>query len=384
MIKISNKDNCSGCHACSNACPVECITMKPDKEGFVYPEIDKGKCINCGKCVKVCNIINPIISTNTPQAYACYNKNDDIRKNSSSGGIFTLIAEYILDLNGVVFGAAFDKDFTVKHIEVTQKEQLNLLRGSKYVQSKIGDTYKFVKKYLDAGRVVLFTGTPCQIDGLIKFLGGRKYDNLYTQDIICHGVPSQKVLNEYIKFVRNSCNKNIESIYFRNKDVGWKNFCVKIEFANNDYISKDLRTDHYMKGFLYNLYLRPSCYNCHSKSINRNSDITLADFWGIDNILPEMNDDKGTSLIFVNTEKGVKLFDGISEKTVYQKVDYREAVKYNSSAYVSVHKPKYRDKVIKKINCRNFDKIIERYTTTSFLGKCRIKLNIIFKSIIKK
>ena len=384
MINLTNKENCSGCHACSNICPVGCITMMTDREGFVYPEVDKKKCINCNKCTNVCNIINPIVSNNIPKAYACYNKNEDIRLNSSSGGIFTLIAEYILDLKGVVFGAAFDKDFTVKHIEVTEKEQLNLLRGSKYVQSKIGDTYKFVKKYLDGGRAVLFTGTPCQIDGLIKFLGGKEYDKLYTQDIICHGVPSPKVWRDYVSHIKQGLDCDVDNITFRNKDNGWINYSIRFNSQSGVIYNSVFRNDYFMTGFIKNLYLRPSCYNCHSKSINRNSDITLADFWGIDNIVPEMNDDKGTSLIFVNTDKGTKLFNNISEKIVYQKVDYREAVKYNSSAYVSVHKPKHRDKVIKKINCRNFDKIIERYTTTSFLGKCRIKLNIIFKSIIKK
>ena len=384
MIKITNKQNCSGCHACSNICPVGCISMLTDNEGFVYPKVDTEKCINCNKCIKVCNIINPIISTNTPQAYACYNKNEDIRQNSSSGGIFTLIAEYVLDLNGVVFGAAFDNDFSVRHIEITEKHQLSKLRGSKYVQSIIGDTYKCAKKYLDLGRLVLFTGTPCQIDGLIKFLNGKTYNNLFTQDIICHGVPSPKVWNSYIKYFESKCDKEIKNIYFRNKDNGWKNFNVKIEFENNKSHIRDFKKDYFMKGFLSNLYLRPSCYNCHSKSLNRNSDITLADFWGIDNILPDMNDNKGTSLIFINTEKGRYLFNNISEKLKFCDVDYREAVKYNSAAHTSVYKPKHRDKVVKKINSKNFEKVIDRYTTTSFLGKFHIKLNIIIKSIIKK
>ena len=384
MIEIENKENCSGCHACANACPVNCINMTCDKEGFLYPVIDKDKCIGCNKCELVCHSINPLQNDNIPSAYACMNIDEVTRMHSSSGGIFTLLAECIIEQGGVVFGAAFDADYNVHHIAATDLEQLSQIRGSKYVQSKIGDTYIQAKNFLEQDIPVLFSGTPCQIDGLLKYLCGKHYEKLYTQDIVCHGAPSPKVWEEYLKHVKNISGNNIKYIYFRNKNNGWKNFGVKIEFENNKSDIKDFKKDYFMKGFLSNLYLRPSCYNCHSKSLNRNSDITLADFWGIDNILPDMNDDKGTSMLLVNTKKGKTLFDNISEKIKFQSVDCSDAVKYNSSALKSVDKPKSRNKVIKQINSKNFEKIIKKYTSPSFIRKCIIKARIIIKQIINK
>lgn len=380
MQKIVNLKNCSGCHACFNICPENCISMFKDNEGFLYANIDNKKCINCGLCDRICPILNEYNGNDKGKAYACINKEENIRLNSSSGGIFSLIAKNILDKNGVVFGASFNEDFSVSHIEVTNKNELEKLRGSKYLQSTIGNTYKSVKKHLKQGRLVLFTGTPCQISGLKAYLQ-RDYDNLILQDIICHGVPSPDVWQKYLKFRQKKTMSTMQKIFFRNKQYGWKKFSLLLDFADGTEYVCPVLDDVYMISFLSNLTLRPSCYDCHSKSLERESDITLADFWGIDSICSELNDDKGVSLVFVNSPKGEKIFEEIKEMITFEQVDIDEAVKYNPSAHMSVNKPKHREKFLKQINENNFDKIVNKYTKPSFVKKCVIKLKRIAKIV---
>lgn len=356
MIKIKNKSKCSGCHACVNVCPKQCISMKHDDEGFLYPNVDKTKCIECKLCEKVCNSIKPLVSNNHPESYACYNSNENIRMSSSSGGMFTLFAERIIEQGGVVFGAAFDDDLAVKHVCIDNREDLYKLRGSKYLQSIIGDTYKQAKEILQTGRKVLFTGTPCQIDGLLQLLG-KSYDNLYTQDIICHGVPSPKVWEAYLGYQEALHKDKVDKTNrpsFRTKNLGWLNYSVQIHFENNKEYNVPHGDDLFIKTFLSNLSLRPSCYNCKSKGLRRNSDITLADFWGVNILIPDMFDDKGTSLIFINTEKGNFLFEQIKKFSIYKKVDIKTAVKYNPSAYSASSYPSQRKRFMKNVSICDF------------------------------
>ena len=336
--------------------------MKIDEEGFWYPVVDKVKCIECGLCEKRCPILNDRSIENTPQACACYNNDEEIRKESSSGGIFTLLASYIIDNGGIVYGAAFNQNFEVEHIEVTNKQDLSKLRGSKYVQSKLGNTYSKIKEHLNQNKLVYFSGTPCQIDGLLCFLN-KKYDNLICQDIVCHGVPSPKIWKHYLK--KFDLEKNAK-ISFRDKSTGWDSYSFSIKQENNSF--KELsRQNEYMKVFLKDLCLRPSCYDCHSKSLHRNSDITLADFWGIKEICPEMYDNKGTSLVFINSNKGKKLFDKILKDIKYQVVDINKASKYNPSSFKSVSKPEKRDKYMNNIFNNKFDKYSKKYTKLPFV-----------------
>lgn len=379
MQKITALKNCSGCHACYNACPTGCISMEYDSEGFLYPKIDNEKCINCGKCDNVCPVINEYKAGEKGKAYACINKDESVREKSSSGGVFGLIAEHVLDNGGVVFGAAFDEDFNVEHIKVDNKEDLDRLRGSKYVQSSIGTAFKQAKECLDDGRLVLFTATPCQISGLKAYLG-RDYDNLILQDIVCHGVPSPKVWQKYIAFREKSAGAKTRRMLFRHKKYGWKTYSLLFEFTNNKEYVKILHDDFYMKGFLANLYLRPSCYECHSKSVCRQSDITLADFWGIENVMSEMDDNKGTSLVLVNSEKGQKIFEKISENMDFRAVDIDEALKYNSAAYKSVPMPKTRSVFMNSLDKYEFDVLIKKCIPSKPAGKVFRKL----KSIIKR
>lgn len=383
MIDIKEKDQCCGCHACFNICPKNAITMQEDEKGFKYPIIDKEKCINCGLCEKVCPILNKKSVENNPIAYACYNKNEEIRKNSSSGGIFTLLAENILEKQGIIFGASFDKEYNVHHTYIEKKEELDKFRGSKYVQSLINDTYKQAKEFLEKDRYVLFTGTPCQIEGLKRFLG-KEYDKLYTQDIICHGVPSPKVWKKYLEFRKKQDTEEPNKVSFRNKDNGWKLFNMKFEYSNSEY-KKDKKQDIYMQAFLRNTSLRDSCYNCSFKKKNRISDITLADFWGIENILPEMDDNKGTSLVIVNSKKGRELIDSIKEKMKNEEVDLLEAIKYNPSMISSAKQDKNRGKFFENLNNLEFNELVEKYTyRPSFIKKVNNKLKFIIKKVLKR
>lgn len=377
MIKITDKSKCSGCHSCYNVCPKKCIAMKEDFEGFWYPEVDIDKCIDCGLCEKRCPILNDMKNDNQPQAYACYNKNESIRKESSSGGVFTLLATFIIERGGIVYGASFNNEFMVEHIKADNVDDLGKLRGSKYVQSRIGNTYAEIKEYLNQGKLVYFSGTPCQIDGLIAFLN-KKYDNLILQDIVCHGVPSPKVWNKYLE------QFNIEDdakISFRDKSTGWDSYSFTID--QQDKFTQLSSQNEYMKVFLKDLCLRPSCYDCHSKSLHRNSDITLADFWGINNIYPELYDNKGTSLVFVNSQKGKELFNEIVEDIEYKEVDIKEASKYNPSSYKSVDIPDRRKEYMENIFSKEFNKYSRKFTklpfvlrTKIFIARC---LNIIRK-----
>lgn len=387
MVIITQKQSCSGCHSCTNACPKHCITMVEDNEGFLYPEVDKTKCIDCGLCEKVCPIINKIEITHaqTPTAYACMNKNENIRLESSSGGVFTLLAENVISNGGVVFGAGFDDELNLVHSYTDTIEGLCKFRGSKYLQSKIGETYKQAKDFLGKGVQVLFSGTPCQIGGLISYIG-KEYDNLLCIDIICHGVPSPKVFKKYKVELENQYSAKAQRIAFRRKDCGWKLYSVSLLFDNDTEYMKNLKQDIYMRGFLQDLYLRPSCYNCNFKTLNRQSDITIADFWGIEYVLPELNDDKGTSLVLVNSNKGQTIFENLQDKMITKQVDVDEAIKYNPSAIKSVHCNSNRNKFFKSLNSYSGDisKLILKYTKLSFRKRVYIKIRIILSKVKRK
>lgn len=376
--KIKEKKDCVGCYACENICPINCISMINDEEGFWYPNVDYDKCVKCGKCINACPTVNYKTVENEPFAYACINKNESIRLESSSGGIFTLIAEEIIDNGGIVFGAEFNESFEVVHGYIDSKEEIKKFRGSKYVQSKIGDKYKLVKVILESGKEVLFTGTPCQIAGLKAFLG-KSYKNLFCMDIICHGVPSPKVLRKYVEYRQKMANSSVQRINFRLKDESWKGYSVSFQFENNTEYRKNYKQDLYMKAFLKDVCLRPSCYDCKFKTLHRESDITLADFWGIQNILPDMDDDKGTSLIFINSMAGQAMFEKIKDKIIFKEVDINDAVKYNPSAIRSVKLNPKRNEFFSEIEDEPIDQLIKKYCADSMLIMIKRKLYALFK-----
>lgn len=380
LITITDKKDCSGCYACSNKCPRNCISMQQDFEGFWYPKVDYDLCIKCELCIQTCPIINRTTVTNEPTAYACINKDEPVRLESSSGGLFSVFAERIIEEGGVVFGAGFDRDFAVAHSFIEKKEELSCLRGAKYVQSRIGWSYRNAETFLNQGRSVLFTGTPCQIGGLKSYLA-KDYDNLYCIDIVCHGVPSPKVLETYISYQEKSAGASTQRITFRGKNEGWRQYSVSFHFDNGTEYRQTLDKDLYMRAFLSNACLRPSCNACRFKTLHRESDITLADFWGIQSVLPDMDDNKGTSLIFVNSIKGRNIFEQIKKSIEYKEVDINQAVGYNTSAIVSAEQNPKRQDFFLRLNEIPFDRLVKKYSSDSIYFRMRRKVRTIIGKV---
>lgn len=317
MIQITNKNHCCGCSACAQICPKQCIAMMPDSEGFCYPKINETICVKCGLCEKVCPMLKSQNMQGQVHAWAAYCKEDKIRLASSSGGIFSLLAEEILEEGGVVFGAAFDGQMMVHHVAVESVRDLERLRGSKYLQSRIENSYADVKAYLAADRKVLFSGTACQIAGLLHFLG-RPYEKLWTVDVLCHGVPTPTLWKNYLSEQNRAFKMPVRQISFRDKSQGWKKYQVAWKVEGGKIYRQPASRNSYMRLFLSNICLRPSCYDCHFKGFPRVSDLTLGDCWGVEQHSPEMDDDKGTSVVIVNTEKGNTLREKIAGRCVWK------------------------------------------------------------------
>ncbi len=380
MIKITDKSQCCGCEACRSVCPKKCISMKADKEGFLYPRVDLSQCIDCKLCEKVCPVLHPVFSEREPMAFSGINNDIKIRLQSSSGGIFTLLAEQVLHKGGIVFGACFDEHWNVVHSYTDTIEGLVRFRGSKYVQSCIGDSFLQARKFLDEGREVLFSGTSCQIAGLKNFLQ-KFYKNLLTVDVVCHGVPSPKVWQGYL--YESACNAyhikkrdsffsladKITNISFRSKENGWKKYHVKIEYQNGEKNVIPYNNDAYMDIFLSDLSLRPSCYACSAKLHYVQSDITLADFWGVDQLHPEIDDDKGCGLILFHNDYAFTLLKSLDCQLKEQKLD--EVIAFNPSIIHSVKEP---------VN-RNFFYTIFNNTNFTFSYQVSMSTNIVIRII---
>lgn len=336
MIKIIDKKNCCGCSACASACPKQCISMQSDNEGFLYPVINETDCIDCGLCEKVCHELHPFEERHPLKVIAAINNDEEIRLKSSSGGIFYLLAEKTIAEGGVVFGARFDNEWQVVIDYAETMEGVQAFMGSKYVQARMESAYSDAKRFLEEGRKVLFSGTPCQIAGLQHFLR-KPYDNLLTVDIICHGTPSPKVWGMYLDEVVTAGRKAIKDVQFRNKRNGWKGFNFTMNYNEEDQsisLCSHHQENHYMRAFLRDMILRPSCYNCQAKGGRSHSDITIADFWGVNVEIPEMDDDKGTGLVLINTDKGQVALDW--SKLKYKETTLEQALRHNPAYHHSV------------------------------------------------
>ena len=377
MISITDKTDCCGCYACYNICPVQCITMKPDDEGFEYPETDTSKCIGCGKCNKVCPLINYTEETGETEAFAAYNKEESTRINSSSGGIFSALSEHLFSKGGVVFGASFDGDFDVRHAQARNADELSALRGSKYVQSTVGQALSHVKELLDEEVPVLFSGTPCQIAGLKGFLQ-RDYQNLFCADLICHGVSSPAVWCAYKNMIAEKHPFN--QINFRDKSSGWRNYSLSFYNGNTVSFSEIWRNNFYMTGTMSNYFLRPSCHACRFKTVHRLSDITLADYWGISEVHPEMFDEKGVSLLLTHSEKGRSLLNEASSSIVCKNTGIDEAIQRNDNAVKSETPNPKRDEFFKDFRKMKTSRLFKKY----FEKKLSIRVKTRIKKLLLK
>lgn len=332
-VLYQEKSDCCGCGACLNICPRNAIRMAADECGFLYPKIDVDLCVGCRKCTSVCAFQN-INENNTPlNTYAAVSQNKEQAVKSASGGIFASLAEDYINKGGIVFGAAFDEKRGVSHRSINKTEMLYLLQGSKYVQSKIGNTYKETKELLNSGRKVLFSGTPCQIAGLKSYLG-KEYDGLLTVDIICHGVPSEKIFQSYLRFIEDKYEGKLTDFTFRDKNIGW-GINGKAVFENQAGKKKKVTLwqsgssylFYFIKGWIY----RENCYRCKYAGAHRPGDITLGDYWGIEKQHPEFLSDgwdesKGISVVIANTEKGKVALEGLQEVEFRQSTFKKAAV----------------------------------------------------------
>ena len=311
----TNKNQCCGCTACRNICPKNAITMAEDGCGFFYPQINQSLCVDCGLCKSVCafqNGINITQKSDYPLFYAVKNKDEAIRKTSSSGGVFATLSEYVLKNDGVVYGAAFNNAMNVVHMRADNIADCKKFRSSKYVQSRLLNTFRSVRNDLENGLTVLFSGTGCQIVGLKAFLK-KDYEKLFLADIICHGVPSPKIFNDYKKFAEGKANSKINYINFRAKKIYGETQDINVKFENGKSYCEFPDVDYFKQLFSKNLILRPSCFECKYTNTTRCSDITLGDFWGISKSLPNFDDKKGVSLVIINSQKGKKIMDEISK-----------------------------------------------------------------------
>ncbi len=360
-IQLNDKSECCGCTACKSICPKEAIEMQEDKEGFLYPKINEEKCINCGLCKNVCPIKNKIKEEKQEQkAYIVNNKNEQIRKESTSGGAFTPIAEYVIDKKGVVFGAAFDKDFTVCHKSATTKKELQKFRGSKYVQSDLKDTFKEAKQFLEKGKWVCFSGTPCQIEGLKKYLK-KDYEKLITVDVVCRAVPSPLVLRKYLEYQKEKQNmKNFSKVSFRDKEkYGYKYTTMTLK--NNEKIYQNgVETDPYLRAFFKNYSDRPSCYDCKFRNKNRVSDFTIWDCFAVGELSKNLDDNKGTTRMIVQNRKAKNIFNEIKNNYEYEELPIEVATK-------NVREIKYSP--IPNVNREEFFKDINKLDAKDFFEK---------------
>ena len=368
MPTLAKKEYCTGCTACEAVCPKSAIVMKADEYGFLHPEIDTEKCINCSLCEKVCPINHHLNSEAEPKAYAAFIKNETVRLESSSGGLFTEIAKTVLNKGGAVFGAAYNERFEVEHILVENEAELYKLRGAKYAQSRLNNTFSDVKKYLDEGKCVLFSGTPCQVGGLKSFLK-KDYDNLITVDFICHSVPSPLAWSEYVKYRAELDNEGMlpENINLRSKETGWSRYQYSNLFKYKKDKSHKVKSGEslYMKLFVGGYICRKSCENCKFKGYSRVSDITLGDFWGIWDIYPEMDDNKGTSAVLVHTNRGQKLWMDINSKIESQEVTLDQISQQNISMLIPSKANPNREYALEKIRNGEIESCKDLFTVTN-------------------
>lgn len=356
-LENNNKYLCSGCTACQAICPVDAIEMIRDVEGFRYPKINKEKCINCNTCINVCPNVKKSSENSIIEAYGAKLKDLESRMTSRSGGAFIALSDYILKQDGVIYGSVLNKDFSVSHARATTKEERDLFKGSKYVQSDMQYIIRNVKEDLIAGKKVLFSGTPCQVGGVLAATSKQMQNNLFTIDILCHGVPSNMVYEEFLKYIEEKENKKIKEFIFRDKSFGWSTHYETFIFEDGSKIS----TGVFKKLFYSHNILRPSCFKCNYANTNRPADITIADFWGVDKINPEFYDEKGVSLAIINTEKGKEIFENVKKDMNIVDCSIENCIKYACTLTAPSQEPATREEFWDDYANKRFEDIIEKY-----------------------
>ena len=358
-ISILPEDKCCGCGVCSNICPKNAITMEENQEGFLFPRIDFKKCVDCGLCKNACPALNlKKENFSDPECYALWAQ-DDVRLISSSGGMFTMLANYVFEQGGVVCGAAFDDDYRVHHITIENPADLDKLRRAKYVQSDTEDIFKQVKAHLNQDKWVLFSGCPCHVAGLRNFLR-KPYDKLLTADLVCHGVPSPMVFRKYMEEVHDK--DQIENFSFRTKDKGYACTTMKIEMKNGEVLyPSNTNGDIYEKVFHRCMAIRKSCLDCNYAVVPRQGDFTIGDFWGISKFDPKLNDKKGTSVVLVNTQKAKEIFEVIKPQLKMATLVPIEYAKRHNRFGAKEHGFDQRDQFLKEVRKNGVKAAAEKF-----------------------
>lgn len=383
MISVfDKKEDCCGCTACKHICPKRAIEMKPDEEGFLYPEINQEICTECGLCRKVCAFQNGYDTSHNfsmPYVYAVKHSDEKVRMTSTSGGAFSAIADYILDNIGMVCGVAFDEKLNVVHQIASTKEVKDKFKGSKYVQSNLGNIYVEIKDLLEKQKLVLFTGTPCQNAGLKSFLTGVRKEKLFLCDIVCHGTPSPLMWREHIAHLENKEKSKIVQYYCRSKVKGWHghNEMVVYENGKKDYKS-NLSQKHKVLFYSHSI-LRPSCYHCKYTNLKRPSDITIADFWGIEKCMPDFDDNKGVSLVLINSSKGQRLFEDIKENLIYRESNTKDCLQPHLQ-YPAKPSAK-REQFWEDYRLNGYKYIVKKYAGYNFKNRAKGSIKILLSKM---
>lgn len=379
VINLVNKADCSGCGACVCACPKKCLLMKSDSEGFYYPHIDDKSCIDCGKCLSVCAVKSkPKINSYGRRVFIVQHKNDKIRRESTSGGAFTAIAEYIIKNGGIVFGAGMNENFRVCHMPAYNLEQLALFRNSKYSQSDLGDTFLKIKNYLAEGKKILFSGTPCQVAGLKKFLHGDD-ENLVTVDVVCRGIPSPLVFEKYIDYQKKRLGE-FDKVLFRDKYSGYTHTAMSVYRDNVCLYHNGLEYDPMLKLFYQGMICRPVCSNCRFKEIERCSDFTLWDCFSAAEINSDFDDNKGTTFVMLHSQNAETIFEKIRDNIRACEAETEKVCNNTAEMLKSIsHNPK-RQEFFKDVNSMQPEELFDKWAPVTLT----VRLNKLLRNILAK
>lgn len=378
MINVTDKKMCCGCTACFNVCPKKCISMEFDNEGFLYPAVDKSKCIQCNMCDEVCPCLNiqKEIVNEKQEAYIVAHKNYEILKDSTSGGMFTAIADYVIENDGIVIGATMEDNFIVKHIEVEKKDQLYKFRNSKYVQSELGNLFSQIRKYLLSGRKVCFSGTPCQVEALKSFLK-RDYENLILVDVVCRAVPSPGVWNKYVKYITKKNNSKPESIRFRDKSLGYQFSTMQMTFANGKIVRNGIESDIWLRMFFSGMIIRPSCTECKFRKRYHISDFTIWDCFNVAEYTKDIDEKLGATNVLIHSKKGRKIFEDIKENLIFLSIDPKTIVNGMKELSESPKENEKKDMFFKDYSSMDIEEVINKYFPMTILVRVKKIVRIV-------